>query len=95
VSEPISSTVPTAPVEQPQDWFFTFGYDHTHPDTGERLHKSYVRIHGTCDSTRDAMFAAFSNRWAFQYSSAAKADRIDKHGMTEVAMPVSTLDGGQ
>jgi hypothetical protein len=87
MSEPISSTVPAPPAEEPQDWYFTFGYDHTYPDTGERLHKSYVRIYGTCDSTRDAMFAAFGNRWAFQYASASKADRLDAYGMVEVAMP--------
>lgn len=93
MSESISSTVP-APAEESQDWFFTFGYDHTHPTTGANLRNSYVRIHGTCDSTRDAMFAAFGNRWAFQYSADKKATRIDEFGMTEVAMPVSTLDGG-
>jgi hypothetical protein len=95
MSESISSTVPAEPVELPQDWFFTFGYDHTHPMTGQRLHKSYVRIHGTCDSTREAMFAVFENRWAFQYSSARKAERIDAYGMTEVAMPAGPCPGGQ
>lgn len=84
--EPISSTTGTQP-EQPQDWFFTFGYDHTHPDTGESLGNSYVRIHGTCDSTRDQMFEAFGNRWAFQYPAEKKAERIDEFGMTEVDMP--------
>jgi hypothetical protein len=85
--EPISSTVPAEPVELPQDWYFTFGYDHYHPTTGERLHKSYVRIHGTCDSTRDKMLAAFGQFWAFQYTGEQKPKRIDKYGMTEVAMP--------
>lgn len=74
-------------MEIEQNWYFTFGYDHKHPATGERLHQRYVRMYGTCDSTRAAMFAAFGNRWAFQYPEALKAARIDGHGMSEVDMP--------
>lgn len=74
--------------EQLQDWYFTFGYDHAH--AGEPLRNRYVRIHGTCDSTRDAMFAAFGNRWAFQYPANVKAERIDAFGMTEIGMPAVT-----
>lgn len=79
-------TLPVIDPNEPRDWFFTFGADHTHPDTGQRLGRAYVRIHGTCDSTRDAMFAAFSNRWAHQYHSAERAG-VDKYGLTEVPMP--------
>lgn len=75
--------------EQSQDWFFTFGADHIHPDTGQRLGKSYVRIYGTCDSTRDVMFAAFGNRWSHQYKTAERAG-ADKYGLTEVPMPAGT-----
>lgn len=77
-------TNPTPEVEQ--DWLFTFGADHTHPDTGQRLGRSFVRIHGTCDSTRDDMFTAFGNRWSHQYSSEEKAG-VEKYGLTEVSMP--------
>lgn len=72
--------------DQPRDWFFTFGADHTHPDTGQRLGRSYVRIHGTADSTRTAILAAFGNRWSFQYPTATRAG-VDKYGLTEVPMP--------
>ena len=73
--------------DSPRDWFFTFGADHTHPDTGQRLGRNYVRIHGTCDGTRDEMFAAFGNRWSHQYSTRDKARCIDEYGLTEVPMP--------
>lgn len=72
--------------ESPQDWFFTFGADHTHPDTGQRLGRNYVRIHGTCDSTREAMFAVFGNRWSHQYIDEERAG-IAEYGLTEVPMP--------
>lgn len=86
MSESINSTVP-APAEEPQDWYFTFGYDHTHPVTGESLDRCYVRLHGTIDGTRAQILAVFGNRWCAQYRSVLKADRIDKYGLTEVAMP--------
>lgn len=95
--EPISSSTGTQPVEQPQDWFFTFGYDHFHPVTGESLDKRYVRVHGTCDSTRLDVLAVFGRAWSSQYTSEQKPRRIDKYNLTEITIdgaPVSTLDGG-
>lgn len=73
--------------ETPQDWFFTFGWDHAHPLTGEPLRKSFVRIHGTCDSTREEMLAVFGNRWSQQYSPAEKPRTIDRFNLVEVPMP--------
>lgn len=70
-----------------QDWFFTFGFDHTHPDTGDSLGKSYVRIYGTFSSARAEMNAAFGNRWASQYSAALKPLNVDRYGLVEVPMP--------
>jgi hypothetical protein len=83
-------TTPETPAEQPQDWFFTFGADHLHPDTGQRLGRSYVRIHGTCDSTRTVMFGAFGNRWSHQYLSAERAG-AGKYGLVEVPMPAEAV----
>lgn len=82
---------PTAPFDpnEPRDWFFTFGYDHTHPTTGERLRRSYVRVHGTADSTRAAMITVFGNRWSHQYPTAAHAG-VDKYGLTEAAFPADS-----
>lgn len=79
--------VPQPDWEPAQDWFFTFGWDHSHPVTGAPLRKSYVRIHGTCDSTREEMNAAFGNRWSFQYSLAEKPSKIDRYDLAEVPMP--------
>jgi hypothetical protein len=79
--------VPQPGWEQPQDWFFTFGWDHHHPISGQPLRKSFVRIHGTCDSTREEMLAAFGNRWSFQYSPAEKPLKIDRYDLVEVPMP--------
>jgi hypothetical protein len=83
MSESISSTVP-APAEEPQDWYFTFGYDHRHPITGKSLDRSYVRVHGTCDSTRLDVLAVFGRAWSSQYQTDAQ---VKKYNLTEVAMP--------
>lgn len=77
--------------EQPRDWYFTFGSNHTHPTTGEVLTNAYTRINGTLASSRAAMVAAFGNRWAFQYESANEAG-VDKCKLTEVEMPGATVD---
>lgn len=78
-----SLTLVTA--EDEQVWYFTFGGDHTHPVTGESLRRAYVMLHGAEDSTRDAMFAVFGNRWAFQYSTAEQAG-VDRYNLREVAL---------
>lgn len=85
------TTTPLFDPSQPRDWIFTFGADHIHPDTGQRLGRSYVRLHGTADSTRAEILAAFGNQWAFQYPTAARAG-VDKYSLTEVPMPGADTD---
>jgi hypothetical protein len=69
-----------------QDWFFTFGFDHTHPTTGQPLRKSYIRIHDTCEGARAQMLTAFGQRWSNQYESAERAG-VDKFHLSEASMP--------
>ena len=78
---------PQADWEPQQDWYFTFGANHTHPETGQRLGQSCVRIHGTYESTRYEMFAAFGNQWAFQYSPDEKPMKVDRWNLVEAPMP--------
>jgi hypothetical protein len=72
--------------EEPRDWYFTFGANHTHPTTGQRLGRSYVRIHGTCEATMEAMFAAFGDRWSHQYPTTGAAG-VERYALTEVELP--------
>ncbi len=69
-----------------QDWFFTFGANHTHPVTGERLGGAYVVIHGTCDSTRAAMLDLFGNRWSHHYRTADDAG-VERFSLRLVELP--------
>lgn len=78
-------------IEQPRDWYFTFGSNHTHPVTGQTLTNAYVRINGTYESARAKMVEAFDNRWAFQYESADEAG-VDKYSLTEVEVPTTPVD---
>lgn len=82
----MTTPLPRIDPNEPRDWFFTFGYDHHHPTTGQPLRKSYVRIHGTCDGTREAMVAAFGRGWSMQYYDRERAG-VDRYGLTEVALP--------
>lgn len=71
---------------EPRDWYFSFGHDHTHPTTGQPLRKSYIRIHDTYEGARAQMLAAFGQRWSNQYESAERLG-VDKYGLTEASMP--------
>ena len=61
----------SAPVEAPQNWFFTFGQGHVHPASGKRMNNSWVRIYGTHDEARAMMFSRYADKWAMQYTEAA------------------------
>jgi hypothetical protein len=51
---------PTKYTEEEQNWYFTFGF-------GQRHNGKFVKIFGTCDSTRKKMFEQFGDKWSFQY----------------------------
>lgn len=65
-------------VEQPQDWFFTFGVGHP------LFKDKYVKIHGTYDRAREIMLSVFGRMWSHQYDAAGKAKSIDRYGLTEL-----------
>lgn len=54
---------------QPRFWLFTFGYGHTHPESGESLANKGVRFEGTYEGARAQMVERFGVKWAFQYES--------------------------
>jgi hypothetical protein len=56
--------------EEPQTWYFTFGFSHLHPRTGACLGNCYTTAYGTYDSSRKRIFEIFDRQWAFQYSTA-------------------------
>lgn len=62
--------------EQEQDWLFTFGYGHEHPN-------QYIVIKGTFGSAREEMFRRFGSKWAFQYAFTERGE-LHKHGILEV-----------
>ena len=60
-----------------QNWYFTFGSDHKHPNC-------YVRIHGTAAVAREKMFKAFGPAWAFQYDEEQFMPVKSRWGLTEI-----------
>lgn len=49
-------------------WIFSFG-------TGQPLYDRYVKMHGTCDGTREVMFRHFGREWSRQYRTDTDAAR--------------------
>lgn len=72
--------------EVEQDWYFTFGGDHVHPITGESLRQAYVKIAGTCDSSRELMLRIFGQRWSNQYATADAAG-VARFELRQVELP--------
>jgi hypothetical protein len=80
-------TTATVPVEAPQDFYFTFGYDHVHPVTGESLADRYVQLHGTYRETRDRIIAAFARQWSFQYGPAQAEWAVFRYNLRPIDLP--------
>lgn len=81
------SIAQTDATQQPEQWWFTFGSSHRHPDTGEGLGLAYVVIPGSYAEARAAILASpFGNKWAFQYSSPERAG-VERYHLHEVPMP--------
>lgn len=75
--------------DEQHDWFFTFGMNHLHPETGQSLGNSYIRVHGTFESARTAIVNVFWTAWCWQYASADEAG-VERFGLTEVPLPIAT-----
>jgi hypothetical protein len=72
--------------DERRDWFFTFGTNHLHPDTGKNLGNSCVRVHGTFQSARAAIIDVFGTTWCGRYDSADEAG-IERFGLTKIPLP--------
>ena len=73
----MTETEKVAAMEKTEDWFFTFGYGHAHPNC-------YVKIHGTFNSARELMHRMYGPKWAFQYDSKEFPAIAKRWGMKEV-----------
>ena len=69
--------------EPREEWIFTFGSGHVHPDTGERLANCYVRVPGDINSSREAMLRRFGQKWAFQYKTPEQAG-VERYHLREI-----------
>lgn len=58
-----------------EQWLFTFGFGHVHPETGESLANRCVRFDGSYQQARAEMVKRFGIKWAFQYACDAKLGR--------------------
>lgn len=82
-----------------QKFYFTFGSVHTCPDTpnfrkakmvGKSLMRYYVTIEGDYETTRQAMFARYGVKWAFQYQEDQYEDSIKKFNLQELEFIAAT-----
>lgn len=67
--------------ELKQDWFFTFGSNHTHP-------RGYVSIKNKTDSeARDAMIFEYGIKWSMQYDKKEfYFMQAEKYGLHEIKL---------
>lgn len=64
--------------------YFTFGYGHRNPKTGQSLHKHYVVIEGvTIEHCRLVMLLHFDKAWAMEYATSEDAG-IERWGLVEL-----------
>jgi hypothetical protein len=64
------------PVEEPQDWYFTFG-------SGQPHEGHYHVIHDTYEGARVKMNQRFGNKWSMTYKSAEEAG-VERWGLKEL-----------
>jgi len=70
--------------DAPEEWVFTFGYDHVHPVTGDLLSHCYVRVPGDIDQARRKMMDVFGRAWSQQYPLEMGLDLATRHMLTEI-----------
>lgn len=82
--------------ELPEHWYFTFGFDHTHPVTGESLAGWFVVIEGDVNSSRELMVKHFGLQWAMQYPT-AEAAGVVKYRLKQLpfTQPAPEAEKGQ
>lgn len=64
--------------------YFTFGFDHVDPASGERLDGKYVAVHAeTHEAARDRFVQQYGTAWAFQYPEAdgPRGAGVEKYGL--------------
>ena len=64
-------------MEKTENWYFTFGSGHAHPN-------GYVKIYGTFNSAREQMHRMYGPKWAFQYTEKKFTPQIKRWGLKEV-----------
>lgn len=70
-------------MDQVERWYFTFGYDHTHPRTGESLRNCYVLLEGDINETREIIARHFGRKWSMQYPNKEKAG-VEKYNLRRI-----------
>jgi hypothetical protein len=67
---------------EPQDWYFTFGYDHT-DHAGQPLRNRYMKFHGTFNEARKQIYMLRGNAWSNQYPWEHFERQVERFGLTE------------
>lgn len=71
--------------KQEESWVFTFGFAHTHPETGESLANCYVKLFGNINETRQQMTDFFGSKWSMQYPT-EEAAGVEKYNMRRLVL---------
>jgi hypothetical protein len=71
--------------DEVNDWCFSFGPDHVHPETGVPLSRRFVCFRQTTwRQARVMMYERFRRKWSSQYRGAECAEHAAKYGWREL-----------
>lgn len=64
--------------------YYTFGYGHVDPITGQRLADTYAKVTaGSAEETWALMVSLYGNQWAFDYQAEAFERMLAEHPLRQ------------
>lgn len=74
-----------------QEWFFSFGFDHT-TETGYPLRDKYLKVVGTYGEAREIVVRHRGAKWAFQYNTEEELG-VERFGLAQITLGAVSLEG--
>jgi len=66
-------------MQEQQNWYFTFGSAHAHPN-------GYIKLQGSFSEARAKMFELFDSKWSMQYNEKQFEGQAERYGLHEVEL---------
>lgn len=70
-------------IDDPYEWFFTFGFGHYCAEYGH-LARCYVRVSGDFTAARQKVVDILGPKWGMQYPIDELEEQVERYGLKEV-----------